>query len=258
MKEAPVYTISTRGVVISCVLAVAIVVAIGFAISLTKPPIAHATAFDSHGFDYFALQEATSAKDAEHANLIREEAKGSALRAQRIAAETQAADNDSSNATPHNRISTDLFEFDLPEYWNDRVSVTYAENGGVAVYANGFPEASLITFKVAEASDPTPEDSADTALVFSKDIEGGKRIELWATNFAWVVFDVNRPEAHPEGWQAELLDRSVAGELVDLQTLGTVPVEKIIQPAKADGTQFETQVDWENAVNEIVPTIVAK
>lgn len=258
MKETPAYTISTRGVVISCILAAAIVIAIGFAISLTKPPTAHATSFDSHGFDYFALQEATSAKDAEHANLIREEARESASRAQRIAVETQAAENGGQAAAPQNRISTDLFEFDLPEYWSDRVSVTYNEDGGVSVYANNFPEASLVTLKITEASDSVAEDSADTAMVFGKDLGGGKHIELWMTNFAWVVFDVNRPEASPEGWQADLLDQPVASELVDLQTLGTVPVEKIIQPAKADGSQFETQIDWENAVNEIVPTIVVK
>ena len=177
---------------------------------------------------------------------------------QRIAAETQAAENGGQAAAPQNHISTDLFEFDLPEYWSDRVSVTYNEDGGVSVYANNFPEASLVTLKITEASDSAAEDSADTAMVYSKDLGGGKHVELWMTNFAWIVFDVNRPEASPEGWQADLLDQSVASELVDLQTLGTVPVEKIIQPAKADGTQFETQIDWENAVNEIVPTIVVK
>lgn len=257
MAEQQEYSISTRGVIISCLITAAIVVILAFLISLTAPPTAKATPFDSHGFDYFQLQEATSAKDAERSDQIREEARQSASQINKIVEETEAASSASSDS-PRTPISTDLFDLSLPSYWYDRVNVVHGDNGDVSVYAKDFSEASLVTLKVSDASTPAAKDTPDTAMVFSKEASGNKRVELWMTNFAWVVFNINLPEAHPEGWQADLLDPSIADELVSLQTLGTVPAEKIIQPAKADGTQFETQVDWENAVNEIIPTIVVK
>lgn len=264
-NQRPANTV--RGVVVSCIIAAAVIAILVFAISLTKPPTSHATPFDSHGFDYFALQEAASAKNAEHSELIRQEASESAQKTGSIDWKTEQR----STPAARDRVSTDLFVFDLPSYWSNRVNIVYGDDGSASVYANGFPEASLVTMKIVDASSPaiessaeasstTPaaEDNPDTALVFSKELGNGKRAELWMTNFAWIVFDINLPEATPEGWHADLLDESVADELIDLQTLGTVPAEKIIQPAQANGTQFETQVDWENAVSEIIPTIEVK
>ncbi|WP_139651714.1 hypothetical protein [Raoultibacter phocaeensis] len=253
-------TITTRGVVISCVLTAVIVVVLAALISLTAPPEAKATTFDSSGFDYFGLQEKTSARNAEINDRIREEAHASALRNLQITDETEEAETgeaDESEAADH--VSTDLLAFDIPSYWHGRVDIEQESDGVVSVYSASFPAAPLIAFTVQDASEPADTGSADYSMMYSKVNGDNQRIELWMTNFAWLVFNLNRPDApSPEGWQADLLDPEVAEDLVSLQTLGTVPAEKIIHPAKIGDTQFETQVDWENAVNEIVPTIVVK
>lgn len=246
---------NTRGVVISCIISAALIAIIAAMISFTSPRFTDPIALTGPSFDYFGKQKAATARYAEIDNRIAKEA--------RLSAEAARAPSDSGetapSGTPPLRISTNLYEFDLPEYWQDRVDVVYGSRDSVSIYAKGLPDAPLAAVTVSRSTAAIETSYTDSSLVYSRSNQKGQRIELWMTDFVRIVFSENREgAAEPEGWQAKLLDPATAKKVVALQALGKTTANDVLSAAQADKEKTAVLSNWDNAVNAIISTISIK
>lgn len=255
MKRRPECTSNAKGVAISCTIAAALIAAAVAAISLTGPPLSEPTPLGGPSFDYFGRQKATSAHYAEIDDRIAQE-----IRLSIEASRTPPSDDEAgSSDAPPLHISTNLYEFDLPEYWRDRVDVVYDSKDSVSIYAKGLPDVPIAAVTVNRSASAIETGSAESALVYSKSNKQGQRIELRMTNFVWLVFSETRTGAvEPEGWQAKLLDPALAKKMVSLQVLGKSTVSDIALSGQTDKRETEAFAGWNNAANAIIPTISVK
>lgn len=255
MKRKHEHAGNARGVAISCSLAAALIAVAVAAISLTGPPPAEPTPLGGPSFDYFGKQKAASTRYAEIDDRIAEETRRSTKASRALSADDEAASPDA----PPLHISTALYEFDLPEYWRDRVDVVYGDKDSVSIYAKGLTDVPIAAVTVNGSASAIETGNAESALVYSKSNKQGQRIELRMTNFAWLVFSETRTGAvEPEGWQEKLLDPALAKKMVSLQVLGKNTASDAASPKQADRRERGAFDGWNNAANAIIPTISVK
>lgn len=114
-------------------------------------------------------------------------------------------------------VSAQSYEFDLPQYWHNRVLVQ-VDGDAVTVLSKEYPDTStpICTIHVAKGAEPTIAGDAGTALVGFKTLDNDHHIEVWMPFY---------PEIAALGG-IELKSDAEYTELTDLQTGGYVDFAK--------------------------------
>jgi len=137
-------------------------------------------------------------------------------------------------------VSAQSYEFDLPQYWHNRVLVQ-VDGDAVTVLSKEYPDAStpICTIHVARGAEPTIAGDAATTLIGSKPLDNDHHIEVWMHYY---------PEIAALGG-IELKSDAEYTELTDLQTGGYVDFAKERALLKAHEAGIDVDV---NAHLEII------
>lgn len=112
-------------------------------------------------------------------------------------------------------VTADRFEFDIPQYWQDRVTVKV--NGDqVGVYSKKYPDLKVCWFEVTRTEGITGGDIA-TSLIGSTKLDASDSVAVWATRWAYLTASDAVYNSSYAG-----VNEAQATELTDLQTGGQV------------------------------------
>ena len=123
-------------------------------------------------------------------------------------------------------VETGAFTFLVPQYWAGRVDVAVdAEGYGpiAKVYLSGNPDALLATLALEEGDEAQVAGDVATHLVGSIADGAGSHVEVWTTNWPWLVAEGEADEGLSEDELALLVDLSSGGQFTydDARTMAS-------------------------------------
>ena len=150
-------------------------------------------------------------------------------------------------------VTSNLYSFELPEYWRGKVGVRQ-DGDTTVVYPLSDPEKRLCTFMVRPAEENNAGDIANS-LIYSTPLPDGRTLALWAPRWGYIVARAQQDgSAEEQGYTDD-----AAQNLVDLQTGSgtTYAAEKADIEQNGDSAQSVFTMD-DYLTSELVPTIELK
>ncbi|MCI1889773.1 MAG: hypothetical protein LKI98_04960 [Bifidobacterium crudilactis] len=117
-------------------------------------------------------------------------------------------------------ITTDSYQFDIPDYWKGRVTVQQ-DRDTVTVYSKQYPSRAICQLRVVETSQMTAGDIGN-AMVANATLDSNRSVAIWTTRWGYVA-----AKGQLDGG-GESIGTDEAQELVDLQTGGKATYQQIL------------------------------
>jgi hypothetical protein len=117
-------------------------------------------------------------------------------------------------------ITADSYQFDIPDYWKDRVTVQQ-DGDTVTVYSKKYPARAICQLRVVETSQMTAGDIGN-AMVASATLDSTRSVAIWTTRWGYVAAKSQLGDG------GENISADEAQELVDLQTGGKATYQQIL------------------------------
>lgn len=153
---------------------------------------------------------------------------------------TQAAASasaSSSQVTPQH-YRTSRYQFDIPQYWQGRVTVTIDEDTATITSAK-YPQYSIASISVEETEHVMGGD-AGGSLMGKVPLPDGHTIVIWATRWTYIVSaNAQNPSYAGEVGSENNPTPDAGAELIDLQTGGTLSYADAVAKG-ADPDSFES------------------
>lgn len=147
-------------------------------------------------------------------------------------------------------IEVGAYTFDVPEYWDGRVSVSLSGLDGdspcASVHLAGNPAAELVKLTLLSGDEPNAAGDIGSYLAGSVASGNGTHVEVWANNWPWLA-------AHQaEGGTIGLaVSEEELEELVDLSTGGELALDDV----ELTGTEGVGSENYDYVSAEVVPTV---
>lgn len=245
---------NTKGVVVSLLVTLALCAAVFGIVVATNPPAPEPIPFDS-GYDFLAAQvnwrDDYSRKQAEKAaekeadkNVTEKEAAPAPETETKAPEEEKPAEAESSDLT----VETSFCTLTLPDYWKDRVSIQYDDQGFAEVYAKGYSTYPLLSIFTVDTAHASGGDIGHYS-VFAEEYKDGLSVTMWMYDYFYLVSGVG-------------LTAEEAAIVIDLQTLGQTSGADVVADVESGMSEGDLQEKYskvaKKAVDVIVPTIVLK
>lgn len=165
----------------------------------------------------------------------------------------QAAAEAKAKAKRH--ISTDWYEFDIPDYWVGKVEYR-TNNGTTEVYPKGYPDYPLIRVElISSNAEINDGDIGDGVL--GRKVNGKGGVELWRSNWPWKAAYSCATGNEVIAISNKTTRTSLYDTLIQLYTGGALTYDQVI--ANPDNYLNNESTTYDSFIEStIVPTLTVK
>lgn len=141
-------------------------------------------------------------------------------------------DDDATKPTDSLHVEADSYEFDMPSYWKDRVTV-YVDGNNVDIYSSKYPRLKVCNISVQRGATQSMGDIA-TGCMGDASIGQGHYASVWADRWGYIIGWANvSGSTDPD----DFYTFEEAREIVDLQTGGATDYDSILEEMQESNGQ---------------------